>query len=281
MAAHMAMSLRYYLPDVSITLFCDQHAKKLPNHYLRFFSQFKDMAPENCMHNGKFSPGMAKLNAMLASPYDETVYLDVDGLALHSIEGLFNQGKPFACDVHQRGDLRGVDVSHWATNSDFAEHYEIDLQTDCVEPQTSFMYSDGTSFGSREIIRAAIYSMDFPESKLKNTWGDTIPDELAIMAACAQMEYDPTPKSEAVFFGHKLSKMSLQEIAAKYFVLSLYGNGTGQTLVRHTYIQWYDAQVAYMCKKLRVDRIGPALGLMKSKHVHKKSKYDVLRKTKA
>ena len=267
MAAHMAASLRYYSPDIPITILHDDNIRYLPTQYYEFIDGFVEMDSRHLKTNGKIDPGKAKCNIIHYLPYDLNLYLDVDGLCIGDVTPLFDTDKDFCVEVTGKGGYQDdIEYNHWANPEDQWEHFELDDDTVLRTVQSSSMLFRKGEFCDN-LQHALNDYFDFPHAKLKNHWGWGIPDELIYSGVLAKMKHDPSFNQSVVFFGHVHSPLSFKEIHEKYKVLSMYGNGKGRTLVKLKYIDWYNRLNINIHDFLKIDRIKEIQRLMKGKHV--------------
>ena len=82
-AENLVTSIRHYSPDLPITIVTS--GMYLQPMYSKGVSYITCPA-DHYTDNGKFAPGKAKLHLDLYTPYDRTIYLDVDGIACGPLE---------------------------------------------------------------------------------------------------------------------------------------------------------------------------------------------------
>jgi hypothetical protein len=268
MAAQLALSIKYHNPNISICLVVDDSIHKLPEFWKSQFDHIKPLKQEHLYIDGVMQAGYAKLNAYHYTPYDRTIYLDVDGICIQDIQSLFDQcNKFYQTEVIDRGKIDDkIDYSHWATNKNIWEYFEIDQYGELCSTQSSFQYFE-KSKEMDELYELFLSYFNYPIEKLKNQWGKAIPDELIISGCCAKLQHDPSIEGRVVFFGHYHDKRTLNEIAKSQYINSLYGNGSGRTLVKPKYKDWYSRMIINMAKSKGHAPLGKANRLMKTKHV--------------
>jgi len=100
------------------------------------------------------------------------------------------------------------------------------------------------------------------------TWGGTIPDELFYSATFAQMGIDPTIDIKPIFFGNYYAPESYTELAEKFYILSLYGNGVGRKETKQRYIDYYDRIMRVYCSNQGIAHDYKVPYIMTDKHLN-------------
>lgn len=91
-AVNMAASLRYNSPNVKIAVVVDDKSKAVLINYPQLFDFIIDANTKDYTNDeGKFAPGKMKLAMYDYSPFEKTIYLDIDGLVIRDIEPLFER----------------------------------------------------------------------------------------------------------------------------------------------------------------------------------------------
>jgi len=91
-AANIAASLRFHSHDVKIHL---AHSEGFDNNFTevekeRLFDSFSVIPKENYTNGkGGFAPGKCKLFMNEYTPFERTIYIDVDGCAIKDIKPIF------------------------------------------------------------------------------------------------------------------------------------------------------------------------------------------------
>ena len=263
MAAHMAASIKIHC-DLPISILVDDSYKYVPSGYRKLFDQVITIKPEHYIRQGHIDPGFLKVNIPLYLPYKQTLYLDVDGMCIRDLTPIFETDKEFCTEVKGKGSKGDtINYNWWASTSNEWEHFE--LPEDAVfrtVQSSSMLFKKGTFV--KKLHKTMLKYYDYPLSKLSNQWGGTVPDELIISGACANLDYDPSFEKKIVFFGHKLSSLSQKEISEQYFVLAMYGN---KGMVRGSYLDWYDRFMRKELRKIGLEIIHPINILLRGKHV--------------
>lgn len=270
MAAHMAMSLKHYHPDTPITLVCDARVNDtFAPAYRRFVDSFVTMKGEHYLTNGAFDPGKAKVHLPLYAPYDRTVYLDVDGIAIGDCSILFTPDAFFAAEQFGEGKIGdAITYNIWATNEAVWRHFGL-ANTDTFRTvQTSYVvYNQGKQL--KDFAKRSIQNLKYPIEDVMHEWGKTIPDELIVAGTLAQMKHEPHCGFSPIYYGHSYALRNLTDIQAKHCILSMYGNGRGTTLVKQMYLEMYNRHCMQIARKFNLQRIFPIEYLMRSKHANR------------
>jgi len=243
------------------------------------FDKIVDLKPDDYLNNGKVDPARCKVRVYdIGSKYYKSfIYLDVDALCWQDINGLFDQCAD--TDQFYITELKGkadhdqvVNYSIWATNDDIVDFFGLKKKDQICAIQSSWCYfrvcDDAKKFMA-EVKK--YYKKGFPISKLTEKWGGTLPDELIFSGVISKMGIDcghhfyPKP----IHFGNEHPQTTFEQLAEDSYLLSVYGNGAGQTLTKTSYLEYYDR---IMIKWLRGDlqnhkyKIGQAI---KDKHANK------------
>lgn len=182
--------------------------------------QIKD---EDCMTNGKLNPAKAKLSLFKYSEYDETIYLDVDGLLLKELDFAI---KGFL--IHVNGylgiDDEITDVNLWVEPKKVYEKYGIPKENKLPGTNSSFMAWDKKG---AEVLKLALKFLSDPISldELRYQWGKSKcqPDELYINAAIAKLGQEP--QGSYLFTRRRKNGgyVGLEAIKKDFFVLCCWG----------------------------------------------------------
>lgn len=273
---NMLLSIKYFNPDVHVALLHDNNCVKyLPIDQLMMFDAHLPLTDDQINTNGGIDPAKLKCGIYDHCPYDETLYLDVDGIALRDISPIIEWcsaiDKPFQTSVIDSGCKDNQPSYAWAAASDIWDHFK--LKPDAIYPsvQTSWMYIKKSKV-CEKIFEQSVKNLEsgFPLSKLLGTWGGTLPDELMVGAALAKLGIDPDPGIDPVFFGSEIDPRSFTQLAQDHYVLSLYGNGNGKRLTRQRYIEHYDRLMQKYCVKFGIGHLYKSDKIMKDKHSNKK-----------
>ncbi len=245
-AYNLATSIRSF-SNIPIILFTDGNSTSSLSDY-SVFTKVIRMPREITTTNDKIDPAKVKVNVyhlIEDLPYDEFLYLDVDALCLKKIDDMFEsfqKGGFYQTDVVGRGSFGDkINYAIWAKQSDIWPFF--DLKKEDVYPaiQSSYAYiRKGPEAKKFFNTVKSYFEKGFPVNKILMRWGGTIPDELIFSGTCAKMGISPDSPIRPIFFGWKYVKASYSELQEKYYLLSIYGNGTAKTLTKLRYWEWYD-----------------------------------------
>jgi hypothetical protein len=271
MAAHMAMSLKYHSPEYQVYLLSDgkEHAY-IPLPYLQFFDLYWRMHPDDYMNpaNGKLNPGKAKLSIPKYVQFDQTVYLDVDGLCIAPIDILFSPEQFVAAEMVGKGGIKDdIRYAIWANNQNTWKHFELPEDAIFRTVQTSYI-SYRKSAELDTFYGLCMKYKDFPIELMNFKWGGQVADELIFSGVAAKMNHDFNCGFSPIYYGSQYFTREIEEIKAKHCILSMYGNGNGTTLVKPLYKDMYNRICQNMCRHFKIERIFPIEYLMRSKHAN-------------
>lgn len=268
MAVQMAMSVKANNKDLPIQLVHDDSINYLHPSYYDLFIERTPIKKEHVYPNGQFEPGFAKLNAYTYSIFEQTIFLDVDGICLKDLAPVFD-----LCNLFYHTEVIGtgtkndvIEYAHWASNKVIWSQFELDDNQPFYAVQSSFQYFK-KSKEMDELHQLFVREFDFPKVLLSNTWGDCIPDELILGGCCAQVNHNPSLDKRITFFGNKGNRKSITDVLENFYISSLYGNGNGTKLVMERYVDMYDRLIFKYARQLNKTVIRRASRLMKHKHV--------------
>lgn len=183
----------------------------------------------NRKENGSVDAAAAKIRMGDFSSYDQTIYLDVDGICLKDITNLFDR---IFLDCHVYSQVLGkggkedsISYSLWASNETIWSHYN--LKPDAVMPavQSSIVAFD-KSKESEQFFKALKenYTNKIPDDMLQSAWGESKsqPDELYFNVTFAQLGLIPDESIQPILFPKEHTN-KLSEINEKYWILSMWG----------------------------------------------------------
>lgn len=194
-----------------------------------------------------------KTESYFKSIFENTLYLDVDGCAMKDITPLFNQfkesGNPYQHYIHtiySENDFEYPEM-FWASR-DVIEKYFGGVVKKLPATQSSIQFYKKCPESEKLYQRTLdLISEPVPLSEMRNLWGGQQPDELYLNIALAENGIYPMTK-DAMFFGNKISPLTVTQIQNKYYFLSLFG---GREFTRKIYQDFYDR---YMIKLMRSNK---------------------------
>lgn len=244
MAFQLAMSVKYHSPSIPIHLLTDDLAiSRMRDEQLRLFDSIEQFETP-------LDPAMAKIMMYDRLPFDHTIFLDADGIALQPMDKLFDQfmadDRPFRCAVHayyNKHDPPDMPLMVWAKRDVIWNHYGFTDET-LPATQSSLLYIR-KSDQSKEIYQKmmANYVNKIPLEQLKNRWGGGQPDELYLNVTLAQMGYDPACPNVVYFADDRTYRP--HQLKDKYHLLSLFGTANN---VKPPFEGFYDKEVENLSK---------------------------------
>lgn len=237
-AANMALSLKAVSPEIPIQLIHEPHSINYLSHeYLRLFDKFTVIDRRDIWLD-KFSPAKAKLSLYKYLAWDETIYFDVDGVAIKDITPLFDEckGVDYSTQVHGKTEVNDTSMNgdllkaiQWCPLDIIRQYYSFPESAVIPSTNTSFCFVRKSQFAQDFFTKALenIHS-PIPIEKIK-TWGNGQPDELYVSITLAQLGYIPDkPDYPPVYLrGRKADKEpvgTLDELQSKHYVIGVYGD---------------------------------------------------------
>lgn len=249
-AYNMAVSLRHYSPELNIHLVAEESV--LSDIDQSVFSSVDTNAVLPYRITGGVDPAAAKTMLNEFSPYDQTIYLDVDGIAIQDITPLFDRifsAHSVFFQVMGKGG-RQSDISYmWVQNGTAWEHFKLKEDAVFCTSQTSIVAFD-RSEQSQEFFRklAENYRNKIPQSFYSIQWGPGAhtPDEVYFSGTAAQMDIVPDINIQPIFFPREHRK-DLGNIQSEFTILSMWG---ARNHVRPFAKDWYDRLMhSYLASK--------------------------------
>lgn len=249
MAHNLAFSIKHHSPNVKIGMWIDAELlRSIPDRSL--FDDIRIL--QECDYRntkGQIDPAIAKtqIYRLGTQMSNEFLYLDVDAICLNDIQPFLNdlRGLTIATEVVGQGTkVDKVGYSIWATNATIWETFELCDSAVLCGIQSSWAYFEKSKIGdTMQQWLDYFMAVGIPHYKLSNSWGGTIPDELLYQGVYSKLGIIPNlPKSQkkTIFFGHGRANDTDEQVLSNYYLLSLYGNGNGRTLVQNKYLKLHD-----------------------------------------
>lgn len=255
-AFQMAMSVKYH-SDIPIQLIHDKSYDQLNKWQKGFFDYHTPIKQEDSYLDKKIFPALAKLSLNKYTEFDETIYLDVDGVCIRPIDSLFEHCKEmyFASQIFGYGEEgeEEYDKMYWAFPKDLWEHFNIPKGAKIPFINSSFQYITKTKDCDKlfETAKYLIQENPFPVHKLRYAFGRGVhatkqPDELYMDVALAQCRHDPKIDVEPFYFSNRPLD-SEEYIRKHHWVIGLYGKRGDHT--HSSVMQYYNRMVHMMLKK--------------------------------
>jgi hypothetical protein len=263
-AYNMAQSIRHYT-DLPIHLISDSESTSGIDDSI--FSSHEVIEFER-NELGKIDNCIAKIKLFERSPFDQTLYLDVDGAMLKNPEDLFKrfEGKTIWAQPMGTGTKEHNITYTWAPNEIVWERFKLKEDTLFTTCQTSIIYFEKGK-ESKEFFKKlhSNYKQKLKPIEYREMWGRSKqhPDELYYSVTMAQMgisleEFSP------IFFPEKVEKIST--IEANYYVLSMYGGNN----VKPYALAYYDRIMQAILGKRGLNHYYKAYKLYSKKFISQK-----------
>jgi len=267
-AANLAASIKFYSPNIPITLISDGITNFLRKEHFEFFTNVVVMDEADYTDKHGFSPALAKISVHKYTPYDETLYIDADSIVLQPLEPLFELCTgDFHSEVQGSGTKSDkINYQFWTTDEKLWEFFNLKEDSVVYTLNSTWFYFNKKS---KKIFNKILkfYDKGFDLSDLKNKWGGTLPDELFFYGTLANLKVNPSLSKPVCFFGHEVVQKTLTQIQEDYFILTLYG---GRTLVRLIYKEFYDRLIHKIYSKFGQNSRFKSNTILSNKHANNK-----------
>jgi len=226
-AFNLAVSLKYFEPDLKIALLHDNKIFAKDSFDMQFFD---DMIP--LQETDMSSPAKIKTSIYKYLPYDYNLVLDVDALALQNVQGLIDKciatGKNYLTHIYHTyysTDTDDMGWLLWAYRSKAWEHFDLKSDSFLPAPQSSIQFIEKCEASENlyKLIQVNL-SNPIPLHELRYQWGGNQPDELYLAGSLAQLKINPHIGNEALFFANKTDLIrGNRVIAEQHYILSIFG----------------------------------------------------------
>lgn len=248
-AINMACSIAYYSPSVPIQLITDERLKD-DAIACGWFDYVTPLQKESYTDKDKrLFPAKLKLELYQHLIFDETVYLDVDGMVIKDITPLFETVSDISGDIQGVYDKsQGAAFNHlkWCKPNTIWEHYGLAEDAKLPAINSSYMFIRKSKIA--ELIFKQAYdnlmSNPIPTSEHWHVWGKRTPykinqpDELYFDIALAQHNYIPE-NNVAVYFRLIIDKGEVKkftDLQQTHYGIGLFGDlRTNHTSLRDMY----------------------------------------------
>lgn len=246
-AYNLAFTIKHYNPKANILLIHDKGIKSLPEHEIKIFDKLHAIDEATTFPRGMFDAGFVKLNTykIATKYYHSYMFLDVDAIALKDItpwyEDAVNSGKDFLTDVKGSGTIEDkITYSVWASNENIYSEFELKPTDTWRAIQSSWHFAKRSKANTAMFKDAIMLNFEtFQDRKMLDIkWGKCLPDELVLGGAVARRKFDPSFDYSPIFFPN--THLPISEMRANYYLLSMFGNGVGNTLVKTDFKEFYD-----------------------------------------
>lgn len=228
MAFNLAFSIKQTETKMPIALiFAGESLSDLSSSHKKYFDYFIKVHKESYYYLDKIAWHKIKLYIYDFSPFDSTIYLDVDTIWFpnKSVSNLFNylQHTKFIAQHTKKIDVSKKDEQIvWAKTEDICKDYKIDKGI-IYDFNSSFLYFTKTEKNYQFFETAKEVFENLKLSRWRK-WRNTIADELCISLASllTNNECTMTP-FEPLFLGRTNGVIKKDILLKKYWGLSLPG----------------------------------------------------------
>lgn len=216
-AFNLALSIRTYCPNYKIQLIHDDYIKELGDR-ANFFDILTPIDRADFWDGKRIQAGVAKCNLYKYLHFEETLYLDVDGLVLKDITQLFEQEQDFKIQA---------DGMHWLNSNSQVERYGVN---EAIGSNSSVMFiRKGDT--AKALFDEALKAINEPIDDIRNGWFGMHPDELYLGIAMAKLGLkDVYFKGKYPWYLRKSTDNvgfnTFDEVKENHYGLGVYGNFT-------------------------------------------------------
>lgn len=264
-AYNMALSVKYHSPDLPIQVVNSKDIFKGMD--TNVFDEMSEM-PIGEYYEDKFSPQLAKLNLYKYLVFDESIYLDVDGLVLKPIEPLF---ETFKNDYYSQASgwitkEKSTDNKRlWAKHDVICSHYGLSAELKIPQIETGIQFfRKGDTVNEIFQLALRLYKNKIPIDKLRISWGKSQPDELYIGIALSILGINPEMGTPSLHSTYTDKIGNEHEFVKPYYVFGLWGN---KRLQHHRLIILYDSLIKKYSRELKKEKYYDVNILMNNKFV--------------
>lgn len=258
-AANLACSLKAYHPGLPIVLQHDGGLGFLRPHALELFDELRELGAEVRRPDGRPDPALVKLHLDRAAPFDVTMALDVDQLALRPLDDVLaaaDAARPLRAHTLETYGAAGPrELPHliWAYRDDIWSHFRIPAAAQLPAINSSLLLlTRGPALSALFERARSYYAEPLPLDRLRNTWGGTQPDELYLDAALAAQGLDPSCPDDWLLLSSRFRAEPLHELEQRYGVLCLFGHANQP---RPQFTEWYDRKLGNLWRARGVNHL--------------------------
>jgi len=277
-AFNFAASIKHLSPNVPITLLCDAHA--IRDYNWQHKTVFDDII---VMGDEVADPGLFKVSIYERLPYDYTLFLDVDALAINPVDKLLDRliadfesdgSKFYRTHVHgwyNHASPDDMPMMYWATRGVIWDQYGFDHTHRLPGTQSSIQFIAKCDRAEKFFtdLKDLMKNKYIPLELLKNRWGGTQPDELYLNIQIAKDHLTPDIEG-AMWFCDNSEKRPGVLIEEGYVFLSYFGV---RERIKGYFIDWYDREPVRFLRKLGfANHHWKSSALFQSKHAANKVK---------
>lgn len=255
-AFNLALSIKHFNPDLHITLISDNnHHHCFKTEHYSPFNFIAEIDKDDSLNEGKFCPAKAKLSLYKYSTYSETLYIDADSICFKNLDSLFEKlnGNKFKSNVVN-------DYTQWTDSDKFKDFFGVQ-QGQAINSSWIYFEKQG-----EEIFKTAqkYYDQKFPIEKLKQKWGNSLPDELFFNGALEKLKIYSEVHYPVMFFDDRKDERSTSKLQEDFYFMTFYGNDNSTRL---HFREWYDKYMFNICTKYGIAHSFKMGNIIANKHV--------------
>jgi hypothetical protein len=223
-AANLMVSLKYHNKDIPIQILTQKHLIDTIPQHLRLWDHIEYINNEDTYLNGKLMPGLAKLSMykyLWNCGWKETIYLDVDAIAIKDITGLFNHDKAVNIAIQE-------DVYNWLDPDVISKHFGFEGTAKGINDSYIYIRKSKQAEKVFKDARALMLKQPVMLEKLKNSWFKNQPDELYMSASLLKNSIEPYPmfSKKPIYFRYRHEYTGIQngDIEKQYWLIGTYGD---------------------------------------------------------
>ena len=253
-AYNLAFSIKHFNRRLPVYLYCDETLlKELSEEQADIFDEIIPIDIALLMQHAQ-APANIKISAYEHLPFDYTLLLDVDALALQDLEPCIDEmialGGPFyshILDTHTIDKGDHIEHMYWSTANKIWEKYGLtkDSVLPCTNSSLQFIKKCDQTTRLLERVKTNLND-PIPLHELRNQWGGTQPDELYLNISLAQEGIVGKAPKDYLFMGNALSPLPYHKIEEQYAILSIFG---GRNFTKPRYTEWYDKLLIKMFRE--------------------------------
>ena len=224
-AANLMVSIKAVNPEMQINMITEPHLTGYLPPHLRLWDYLTPIDYNDCHVDNRLMPGLSKLclykYLWSETKWTETVYLDVDAVALRDLTGLFDHDKSVNISIQQ-------DVYNWLDPEVTQSIFKTDSLPYGIND--SYIYIR-KSKQAQKVFKDAenlLRKNPIDLAKLKNSWFKNQPDELYMSVSLANNNITPYPafSNRPVYFRyrHEYNGISTSDIEKQYWLIGTYGD---------------------------------------------------------
>lgn len=275
LAYNLAFSIKYFDPEMHITLCTDGNVNALDENRKKVFDSIIQMPHEFKYTGNVFDPGRAKVLSYDLLPYDYTLYLDVDAVAMQSIEPIFDElikdGGYYYTHLygfHKFEDGENMECNYWANKSIVWKHFNLNEKSVFPGCNTSIQFIKKCKEAKTLTDKIKDNFLNpIPLTQLNTQWGGGQPDELYTSGAMAQVGITGQMPKQFMFFGNEIDKRNTDQIKKDHNLLSVYG---GKLFTKPIYTDLYDRILNDLHINKRSEHAFKHANIVGSKHANKR-----------